>query len=1154
MSETIGRVDFIADLDGRNLPRKARIVGEQIGKETGKGFQDSFDKSLGSTFERKLTNLGDRFARSLSKQGRLAGSKFSDDFESAVSTKFRQMQSNLADVLSNREAFQDFARGFDSVDEAVDRLNTDLKSLVNQQYVKYVDENGKVHKGNVLSASSYLDYASSVRTLGEEFRAVLADEKALADGERFMDAERAHAAEETARLIEESNRRAAESMERLQDRHRLLTHRVGDLSSFQRYARQLGTNTAAQIDLRLELDDLTNRLGLSASEHSILAERIDATTSAARRASFGIFDLSERWQGLGHNTRQWTLIIGAVAAGMQDLAVLSSAAGAGLFALGGGLTAGAAGLGGFVAAFSVLNKEVGDLPPHMRGVVTQFDEFKSSATGVRDVIASAAFREMPDSFSKLSRTTEALYPAFARLGTVVGSTFDDLADGLKEGTPGFTELNRLIAGSAQDFPLLARATGTWGTALMRALNEGNPLTEQLLGYIQKLGDRFDAFTQRDSFGQWVQTSMQTWTEFGELLDATGRMLNDLVTPESAVRTQEFLDNLTEFMPNLGKMLDVLGRLDIFGLLAEALNDVGIALEPLYPATSRLADSFSDLGHVGIDVLAGGLRVVAAVATPAAEALADLLDALPPEVVVGVTGAVLGLVAATKLLQGASALAGAANAALIASGSFGNLAAATGIAESATSRWGDKLRGLAGKAGLIGGIALAVGLAIPALKNWGDELNGFNENAVKAAAGNKSLEASVKEVVAGNSMYSKSFTDARSALEQLVEVQNGGDFSRWIGDLGQANRESYALSLALGKMDEAMQGMSVEDQSAKFQTWANSVNATEEEVIAMLAEMPQFSAALSASAKATGEIATAQDLARMAMDGGRTAAVSQQEVIDSLTGSLSLNAGEVDALSAKLAAFAEQHLVTRSAARDFEASIDDLTDSLAENGATLDIGTEAGRRNEEAIDRVAEATMRSAEETRKQTGSQSAANDVINKGRDALLNQLAAFGITGQKAQDYVNKLGLIPGDVRTEVALRGVQAAKDALNEITKDRTARVYVKVLGAAAAAAAAAVAGATPRAAGGTVYGPEFSLIGEAGPEAVVPLNRPLSQVDPSVRMLSAIAQGKTAHLASGGVVGGGNKVIFEAGAIVVQGADDPRRAALEVADAIAERIGS
>lgn len=46
----------------------------------------------------------------------------------------------------------------------------------------------------------------------------------------------------------------------------------------------------------------------------------------------------------------------------------------------------------------------------------------------------------------------------------------------------------------------------------------------------------------------------------------------------------------------------------------------------------------------------------------------------------------------------------------------------------------------------------------------------------------------------------------------------------------------------------------------------------------------------------------------------------------------------------------------------------------------------------------------------------------------------------------------------------------------------------------------------AAGGLVNRASLRVVGEAGPEAVVPLARPLSQVDPSVRMLSAFAQGK------------------------------------------------
>jgi phage-related protein len=92
----------------------------------------------------------------------------------------------------------------------------------------------------------------------------------------------------------------------------------------------------------------------------------------------------------------------------------------------------------------------------------------------------------------------------------------------------------------------------------------------------------------------------------------------------------------------------------------------------------------------------------------------------------------------------------------------------------------------------------------------------------------------------------------------------------------------------------------------------------------------------------------------------------------------------------------------------------------------------------------------------------------------------------------------------------------------------------------------------ASGGVLLGPRRILAGEAGPEAIVPLNRALSQVDPSVRWLSAIAQNKsTPAMAGGGMVGGGRIINVEPGAIQVIGAQDPRRTAIEVVDRIVER---
>lgn len=89
----------------------------------------------------------------------------------------------------------------------------------------------------------------------------------------------------------------------------------------------------------------------------------------------------------------------------------------------------------------------------------------------------------------------------------------------------------------------------------------------------------------------------------------------------------------------------------------------------------------------------------------------------------------------------------------------------------------------------------------------------------------------------------------------------------------------------------------------------------------------------------------------------------------------------------------------------------------------------------------------------------------------------------------------------------------------------------------------------AAGAIINGPTLLQgVGEAGPEAIVPLRRPLSQVDPSVRGLSAIAQGLSVP------AGAGTNVTVESGAIVVQGTEDAAATANETVNRLAERIGS
>jgi hypothetical protein len=89
----------------------------------------------------------------------------------------------------------------------------------------------------------------------------------------------------------------------------------------------------------------------------------------------------------------------------------------------------------------------------------------------------------------------------------------------------------------------------------------------------------------------------------------------------------------------------------------------------------------------------------------------------------------------------------------------------------------------------------------------------------------------------------------------------------------------------------------------------------------------------------------------------------------------------------------------------------------------------------------------------------------------------------------------------------------------------------------------------ASGGLVDHPTMAMVGEAGREAVVPLDRPLSQVDESVRWLAAIAQGKTSY-ASGGVVGGKSLNIAPGAISVTVPNSDP----VQVASAVVDRMAA
>lgn len=179
-----------------------------------------------------------------------------------------------------------------------------------------------------------------------------------------------------------------------------------------------------------------------------------------------------------------------------------------------------------------------------------------------------------------------------------------------------------------------------------------------------------------------------------------------------------------------------------------------------------------------------------------------------------------------------------------------------------------------------------------------------------------------------------------------------------------------------------------------------------------------------------ELANAVVNSREDFDRLKAATVSNSTAIDTFSGKVEVATFDLKGLKEIIESFGAAQLDVNAATRGFEAAIDDLTDSVAENGQTLDLNTEAGRANSAALDDIAKNSLNLAAALLEQTGSQEVATDAIEAGREALINALAQLGITGDAAEAYADSLGLIPANINTAVAVTGVDTAIANLNRV----------------------------------------------------------------------------------------------------------------------------
>ena len=212
--------------------------------------------------------------------------------------------------------------------------------------------------------------------------------------------------------------------------------------------------------------------------------------------------------------------------------------------------------------------------------------------------------------------------------------------------------------------------------------------------------------------------------------------------------------------------------------------------------------------------------------------------------------------------------------------------------------------------------------------------------------------------------------------------------------------------------------------------------------------------------ATGSMADAQDLLTAASDTTADSLETQRSRLQALMDLERERAGIVQ--------------TAMEAESRYQEAIDRASDAIAENGATLDLNTEQGRKNQAALLAISDAGLDVVESLMAQGAPAQEVRASMERTRASFISTAESMGLSTEEANALADSLGLIPGTYSAMVSLSGVSQAisrlgalDSTLNSINgKTATAYVTIRQQGQ----AALADGGAVQRfAAAGAVYGP-------------------------------------------------------------------------------------
>ncbi|MFG3154223.1 hypothetical protein ACGF7W_19515 [Streptomyces sp. NPDC048219] len=479
-------------------------------------------------------------------------------------------------------------------------------------------------------------------------------------------------------------------------------------------------------------------------------------------------------------------------------------------------------------------------------------------------------------------------------------------------------------------------------------------------------------------------------------------MNDRFTNFATDTLDRGIDNLTVFLAKLDAgEYDGGGVAQFFDWAQEQGPAVWSTLENVGEALLNVIQAGADVGVGMLDVVNALTGIVSAVPPEALATLLQLAIAIKAVKLAGV-----GLDAARAMMAGLGVQIGImSTAASAAPGALGATTAAIG-AMSRTAKLA-----VAGT-----GIGLLL-IALDALSLGSDKPK---PNVDKLATSLTELGHSGKVSGEALRVYGEDLDGLGLAFQRVVDPEGLDQVQQSIVNffgfdstpVKQAKEDVDAFDKALASMVSSGQADLAAAALERVTTRMRDQGLSADEVESQLGD---YKDALAAQA-------LEQELAAASMGIFGDQALEVQ-------GQLDAQKQSADGLRASIVALNDTSRSAYDSQIAFEESIDSLTEAFAKNGSTLDLNTEAGRANGQAMSAAAKShdeMIASGLAAGESMGEMTKKSDDL---RTKMLSLAEATGMSDKEAQEYVNTLLGTPGSIATVVELER-QDAVSGLHEV----------------------------------------------------------------------------------------------------------------------------